>query len=101
MMAGPMGVQHGTIAVKSAPDGAEVRIDGALVSGKTPLTIENVDGRIAHRVRVSLNGYDSWEQDVHLENGQLALQLVLTPALGSLELTSTPPGAVRSPWHSK
>jgi len=95
LLIGSTGPAKATIEVVSFPSGAEVRLDGTVLSRMTPIEIADVDAQSAHHVRVSLRGYDVWESDVKFTGGALRvrLQAVLVPTVGSLELTSVPPGA--------
>jgi hypothetical protein len=79
----------------SLPPGAEVRIDGVGGSQQTPLTLPDVDPRASHHVRVSKSGFDVWESDVKFPPGEreVRVQAVLVPTVGTVEITSTPPGA--------
>jgi serine/threonine-protein kinase len=89
------GETRGTLSIVSLPPGAEVRVDGVGGSQTTPLTIVDVDPRASHHVRVSKSGFDIWESDVKFPPGErdLAVQMVLVPTVGSVEIASTPPGA--------
>ena len=88
----PHGLDRGLLRNRAPPADAEVRLDGLAVPGKTPMKIENVDGRIPHRIRVSLRGYDVWEQDVRFgdNSSQVLVQMQLLPSAGTLELSSSP-----------
>lgn len=78
----------GTIAVRTFPEGADVRVDGALV-GKTPLhgSVRVTAGR--HTVEASLADYAPQvrEQDV-AGRAEIALELTLKPVV-----VSPPPAA--------
>lgn len=86
---------RGTLAVVSLPPGAEVRVDGVAGQQMTPLKLNDVDPRASHHVRVSKSGFDVWEQDVKFPAGEheLSVQAVLMPTVGTVEITSQPPGA--------
>jgi hypothetical protein len=86
---------RGTLSIVSLPTGAEVRIDGNPSAQPTPLTIADVDSRQTHHLRVSKSGYDVWESDVRFPAGarRFSVQAVLMPAVGTVEITSTPTGA--------
>ncbi len=94
MLAGG-GELRGTLSIVSLPPGAEVRVDGVGGSQQTPLTLTDVDPRASHHVRVSKSGFDVWESDVKFPPGEreFAVQLVLVPTVGTVEIASTPPGA--------
>jgi serine/threonine-protein kinase len=87
--------QKGTIEVVSSPAGAEVHVDGTVVSQPTPLVITDVDPSHPHHVKVSKKGHDSWESDVKFEgeSRQVRLQAILVPVVAAIEITSTPAGA--------
>ncbi|MDB4967941.1 MAG: putative solute binding protein, partial [Myxococcales bacterium] len=89
------GDARGTLAVVSLPPGADVRVDGTGGTQQTPLTLTDVDPRQTHHVRVSKSGYDLWESDVKFPPGEreVRVQAVLMPIVGTLEISSTPPGA--------
>jgi eukaryotic-like serine/threonine-protein kinase len=94
-LAGSSGPDRATIQVVSLPPGAEVLLDEKKLEKLTPLDIPDVDAQLPHHVRVSMRGYDVWESDVKFETGarQIRLQAVLVPTVGSVEVTTTPPGA--------
>jgi serine/threonine-protein kinase len=88
------GRTRATLEVVSLPPGAEVNLDGTALESATPLEITAVDPQVPHHVRVSMRGFDVWESDVRFEGTRrVRLQAVLVPAVGSLTLTSNPPGA--------
>lgn len=67
--------ETGTIIVTSAPDGAEVSVDGAFV-GNTPATLKLSAGK--HSVKVTLAGFDEWTKDLTVLAGS---ELKLNAAL--------------------
>jgi hypothetical protein len=90
----PDGPTHGSIEVVSSPAGATVRIDGTVAGRLTPLRIEDIDVRQPHRLAVSLRGYDTWESDAKFgDTRELRMQVVLVPAVGTLDVTTMPAGA--------
>lgn len=56
----------GTVAVTSAPDGADVNSDGSFV-GNTPAMLKLSIGK--HTVRVSKNGYKDWSREITVQDG--------------------------------
>jgi hypothetical protein len=84
-----------SIEVVSLPPGAEVRIDGKLLPGVTPLEILDVDATTSHQLRVELSGHDPWSEEVRFAAGQtqMRVQAVLTSQLGTLDLDTIPSGA--------
>jgi serine/threonine-protein kinase len=86
---------RGTLSIVSLPTGAEVRVDGNASAQPTPLTLADIDPRQTHHLRVSKSGYDVWESDVRFPAGErrFSVQAVLMPAVGTVEITSTPSGA--------
>lgn len=69
----------GTLVINSNPSGAEVFLDGQDLEHTTPLTIENVpEGD--HTVKLTLTGYQDWQQTVHITAGQTTeINATLTP----------------------
>jgi serine/threonine protein kinase len=81
------------IQVQSNPQGADVYVDGEM-KGKTPSDLKLPFG--THSVRMSLSGYQDWEDQVQLDQpGQFPLKADLKPAAvtASLSVSTTPPGA--------
>ncbi len=91
----PEGPARGVAEVVSFPGGATVRIDGTVLSQTTPLRINDLDVKQPHHLSVSLRGYDTWEHDVGFNDAEhdVRLQAILVPAVGTLEITTVPPGA--------
>jgi len=89
------GETRGTLSIASMPTGAEVRVDGVGGSQLTPLTIADIDPRASHHIRVSKAGFDVYESDVKFPPGEraVAVQAVLVPTVGTVEIGSTPSGA--------
>jgi hypothetical protein len=67
--------ETGTITVTSAPDGAEVSVDGAFV-GNAPATLKLPAGK--HSVKVAIAGYNEWTKDLTVLAGS---ELKLNAAL--------------------
>ena len=59
----------GTILVKSAPSSAQITLDNVLQNEPTPMTIEDAIAG-PHSLKLTLNGYDDWEQTIHVEVGK-------------------------------
>ncbi len=59
------------------------------------MKLDNVDGRVPHRIRLSQRGFEPWEEDVRFEDssGVMQVQVQLQPSSGTLQLSSTPEGA--------
>jgi hypothetical protein len=95
MFAGSGDSSRGSLSIVSLPPGAEVRVDGVAGQQMTPLTLPDVDPRASHHVRVSKSGYDVWESDVKFPSGEreVRVQAVLVPTVGTVDITSQPPGA--------
>jgi len=66
------------IDVRSVPDGASVLIDGHLVLGETPTSIEVTDDDF-HELRVEKNGYETVTRAITPDDKQPALTLTLLP----------------------
>lgn len=59
----------GSIEVRSAPDGAELFVDGGFV-GNSPATLKLSPGQ--HTIRVTQSGYKDWSRDVTVQAGSEA-----------------------------
>jgi len=86
-----------TLRIETNPSGATVWIDSKK-KGDAPLMIRDLaPGRM--KVRASLEGYTSKEEDVYIRSGrETRLTLILDPLItkGSMSVTSDPPGAT---WY--
>jgi len=80
------------ISVDSAPAGAAILVDGEEL-GRTPATVEILQGE--RQVILQLADFADWRRELQVTAGQdRDLGLVeLRPAPGTLQLSSTPPGA--------
>jgi hypothetical protein len=67
------------IDVNSSPPGATVTIDGFRLPGVTPIQSAPVTARSGRIMRVTLDGYEAWEQPVDLSSGR-SIQVDLTQA---------------------
>lgn len=68
-----------SVSIKSAPDGAEITVDGKFV-GSTPSTVQIRAGE--HKISVKKTGFNSWERTMTIEAGgslTLNAELVKTP----------------------
>jgi len=63
-------VSQATVSVSSVPAGADVEVDGKFV-GSTPSSL--VLARGDHRIKVSKNGYKSWERTLTVSTGSVTL----------------------------
>ena len=82
----------GTIALTSDPSGASVLVNDQF-RGRTPLTLSLV-GDKAYRLTVSKAGYGTDSRELRVEGGRSAsLAVRLAPELGTVFLTTNPPGA--------
>jgi len=82
--------------ISSRPPGAEVFINGALQSGKTPVTLPLAAG--AFNLVVRLNGYEAYVGQVQVkDNVQTTMELELKPRaqphVAWAQVTTTPTGA--------
>ena len=85
----------GAINLTSTPSGASVFLDGSF-KGVSPIIISNVPvGK--HIIKVTKSGYQDWQQEVTVSSYKTIEIFVnltlLSPALGTIKLTSTPTGA--------
>lgn len=84
----------GTLAVESTPEGAQVFINGKVVSAKTPASLSLPAGD--YTVLVRLKGYQDYTTRVSVTNGATSYcpkVLEKTPTYGTLAVTSSPAGA--------
>ena len=74
-------VKTGTIFIKSDPDGANVLLDKELQDQKTPTVISQVSVG-THQIRLFMNGYIDWEQQVRVQADQISeVEAELSPKL--------------------
>jgi len=79
------------LEVRSVPGGAAVTLDGAPVPGRTPLAItKGLRLAEAHRLEVSLSGYETWVTTVQPVAGRLQQIAVLTPQRATLRVVTEP-----------
>lgn len=71
-------VQTGLMSVSSIPRGADIVMDGVLMSEKTPAAIDNIIPGM-HEVRIEKNGYTTWQKtlDVYSKQTTFAREVVL------------------------
>jgi serine/threonine protein kinase len=81
---------HGTLKIVSVPPGAALRLDGVALAKRTPIALENIDRQKAHRLEVSLDGYQTKTETVEREEEVI---VVLQADVGTLRLSSDPAGA--------
>jgi hypothetical protein len=62
------------LQVSSAPDGADIEIDGSFV-GNTPSTIGVAAGQ--HKITVRKTGFTPWERTIIVSSGQVSVNAVL------------------------
>ena len=81
----------GTLYVTSSPSGADILLDGVF-QGETPYTVYGSAG--SHDLVLKLAGYQRWTSGVTIESGRQssvhASMAALGPAVGSLQISSTP-----------
>lgn len=71
-------VQTGLLSVSSIPRGADIVVDGVLMSEKTPAAIDNIIPGM-HEVRIEKSGYTTWQKtlDVYSKQTTFAREVVL------------------------
>ena len=85
------GATTGTLQVDASVAGAEVAIDGDAL-GSAPQVRELVPG--SHRVRVTSEGFEPWEREVHVVPGRTArVTARLDAVAGRLRVEADVPGA--------
>ncbi len=86
-----------TAAIFTQPSGATVTLDGQPVVGITPLPIPNLQIGQAYKLSIALPGHQTLTDTIVVKDGQpIQRTLTLVPAVGSLTVLSTPPGAAIS-----
>ena len=84
-------------AIFTQPSGATVTLDGQPVAGSTPLSIPNLQVGQAYKLSIALPGHQTLSDTIVVKDGQpIQRMLTLVPAVGSLTVLSTPPGAAIS-----
>jgi hypothetical protein len=81
------------LEVVSAPHGAQVRLDGQLQAGRTPLRVSGLTAGRHYALAVELPGYQRWQ--ANYVAGKLSAQqiAVLKPITRTLDIRSIPDGA--------
>lgn len=83
--------QFGEVQIGSAPEGAEVIIDGAS-RGKTPLVIDRLSSG-THVLQLSKEHYFDFEASIDIQDGvTFSENYTLKPNFGTLNLTTDPEG---------
>jgi hypothetical protein len=86
-------VQFGEIAVSSDPPGASIYLDDVLIDKKTNGFILDVYPGI-HIIRLTLPGYHDYEKIISVDSGEITyVYHEFEPRVGSLAVSSDPPGA--------
>lgn len=82
----------GSLSLASSPSGSNVYLDGVW-KGTTPLSLSDiVEG--SHTVKISKPGYEDYSTSCTVYVGRtISLSPILTPLVGNIFVTSTPPGA--------
>ena len=84
----------GSIAITTTQTGASVYLDG-VYQGTTPVTLHLVSAG-THTVKLTLSGYEDYEESVRVYAGQTAsitTTMQSIPTTGSIAITTTPTGA--------
>ena len=88
-------ISAGSISFASTPSGADIYVDGALQTPKTPATITGVSSG-SHSYTLKLTGYNDATGTVTVIAGQTSsVSVTLTPVVttGSISFASSPSGA--------
>jgi hypothetical protein len=73
----PSEASQATLDVSSTPSGAEIELDGSFV-GNTPSTLGVSPG--GHTIKVTKNGYATWERKLNTTTGTVRLSPELDPS---------------------
>ncbi len=81
------------LEVLSAPAGAQLRVDGRLQPGTTPLRLVGLQQGKRYALSVELAGYQPWSAS-HMAGASSVQQIaILKPLTKTLRIVSSPPGA--------
>ena len=84
--------EYGSVSLDSEPTNAKILLDG-IEFGTTPASLKSIPLGI-HSVKVSMEGYNVWEESVDVESGkEKALTAVLQLKTGSVSIKSQPTNA--------
>jgi len=84
----------GKLTVTTRPSGADVVLSGIQKSYKTPTTIDSLVAGV-YSMRISLNAYESYNQQVVINEGEVAVvNVTLQPIYGKITVLTNPSGAV-------
>jgi hypothetical protein len=75
--AAPAAAAQATIAVDSAPPGADIEVDGSFV-GSTPSTVSVTPG--SHQITVTKKGYTDWTRKMNVTGGSIHVNAELESA---------------------
>lgn len=89
------------LQVFTEPAGAQVYVDGTLIEGRTPMTIDNLAAGVEHNVVVDLAGYEAFVKKIKpVDETMPSLMITLTPlknvVQGQILVRTNPPGAAIS-----
>jgi len=85
-------VKRGALNITSEPMGAKVYLDDKEMD-TTPMSLKNVPAG-SYRVKMELEGYETWRGDVDVKHQQMAeARAKLEPKPGAIEVKSSPSGA--------
>ena len=86
-----LAMQPGSLAIRSTPAGATVRLDGKAV-GVTPLVVPDLAAG-EHQVEVSKDGFDTASRNVEVAAGSRAeVEMLLDSSTGGIDLSVFPAG---------
>lgn len=86
--------ETGAIAINSTPTGATVYLDGTSTSKTTNVVLDSIEPG-DHTVKLTLEGYDDYEDTVTVTEGDTVTvnATLVANAFGTLDISSTPAGA--------
>ncbi len=68
----PTASSFGVVRVNTTPAGATVLVDGSPIEGTTPLTVPELEPGVAHRIAITLDGYETHSEEVLLQAGDVS-----------------------------
>lgn len=88
------GVRYGSIVVESTPKGADISLNNKDTGLKTPASIQNLKAGERHNIKLTLNGYKEWSEDILIkEDEKITLSPQLKRLYASVLVDSKPEGA--------
>ncbi|MEK6680833.1 MAG: serine/threonine-protein kinase [Nitrospirota bacterium] len=87
-------VKYGSIVIESTPKGADISLNNKDTGLKTPASIQNLKAGERHNIKLTLNGYKDWSENILLkEDEKINISPQLKRLYASVLIDSKPEGA--------